>query len=593
MIPEVDRITALYERLSRDDNEQGDSNSIINQKKMLEDYCAERGFKRCQHYTDDGFSGGNFNRPSWKRMMEDAEAGRIGVIIAKDMSRIGRNYLEVGYYTQVKFRELGIRFIAIGNNVDSTVAGSDDFMPFVNIFNEMNLRDCSRKIKATLRSKGTSGRRLTANVIYGYKKDENDPEKWVIDEEAAAVVRRIFEMTLNGVGPYKIATILMDEQVERPSYYMWKRGLGSRQSNCDTAHPYAWHGTSVIQILEHPEYMGCTVNFRTTSLSYKTKKQKHNDPSEWVIFEDTQEPIVDKETWELAQKLRQTTRRTDTTGEANPLTGLVFCADCGAKMYNHRRIGAVLKSDPTKRGKPVDTYGCSTYFTALCRHIKSCSSHNIRTEVLREIVLETIKSATQDALRDEDAFRGKVIAAHELHSKQAVRDFEKKLEQDKARCKELDTLIQNLFEANVSGRLSNKRFAMLSETYEKEQAELERSIAEGEQRIAQFKVDSSSADRFLEIARRYTDFSQLTTPMLNSFVEKIVVYESEKIDGERTQMVDVYLRFIGKVELPQQVLTADEAAEEEKRKAQRAKNREKANRCYQKKKRKMAEEEAV
>lgn len=397
-------------------------------------------------------------------------------------------------------------------------------------------------------------------------------------------------MTVEGIGPYKIATILMNENVERPSYYMWKRGLGNLKNICDTAHPYNWRGTSVIQILSHPEYMGCTVNFRTTKVSYKTKEQIRNDPSEWVIFEDTQEPIVDKETWELAQKLRQTKRRTDTTGEANPFTGLVYCADCGERMYNHRGPGEKLKSDPTKRGKPKDSYGCSTYFAALCRHIKSCSPHTIRTEVLREIVLYVIRTAAQSALSDEEAFRQKVMSMRELQQRDAAAELTQKLERDKARCKELDTLIQNLFEANVSGRLTNKRFAMLSETYEKEQAELERSIAEGEQNLAQFKVDSSNVEHFLKAVKKYTDFSELTTPMLNELVEKIIVHEAQKIDGERTQEVEVYLKYIGKLDIPEREPTAEELAAEEKRKAKRAKNREKANRCYRKKKQKEAME---
>lgn len=584
MIPEADKVTALYERLSRDDDLQGDSNSITNQKTMLEDFCSQRGLKNLRHYTDDGYSGGNFDRPSWKRMIADAEAGRIDVIVAKDMSRIGRNYLEVGYYTQVKFRELGIRFIAIGNNVDTNVAGSDDFMPFVNIFNEMNLRDCSRKIKAVLHTKGMSGKHLTANVIYGYKKDENDPHHWVIDEEAAAVVRRIFKMTIEGIGPYKIATRLMNDKVERPSYYLWKRGLGNLKSICDTAHPYHWNGATVVQILAHPEYMGCTVNFRTSSVSYKTKEQKRNDPSEWVIFEDTQEPIVDKETWELAQKLRQTKRRTDTTGEANPLTGLVYCSDCGERMYNHRGPGAKLKSDPSKRGKPKDSYGCSTYFSSLCHHIHACSPHHIRTEVLREIILYAIRSTAQIALSDEEGFRKKVLALHDLQRKDDAKALSQKLERDRARCRELDTLIQNLFEANVTGRLTNKRFAMLSETYEKEQGELERSISESEEKLAQFDEDEVNIDHFLKLAKKYDDFSELTTPMLNEFIEKIIVHEAEKIDGERTQEVEVCLKYIGRFDLPQREPTAEELAAEEKRKARRANNREKANRCYHKKK---------
>ena len=284
-IPEKEKITALYERLSRDDEMQGDSNSIKNQKQMLENYAKQHHFPNIQHYTDDGFSGGDFERPAWKRMMEDVEAGKIGVVIAKDMSRIGRNYLEVGYYTEVKFREKGVRFIAIGNSVDSAVQGSGEFVPFLNIVNEWYLRDCSRKIRASITAKGNAGKHVSSHVIYGYKKDPEDGSHWLVDEEAAAVVRRIFQLTIEGKGPYAIANQLAEEKVERPSYYMTKRGIGNYQNRCDTSRPFNWRGCTVASILSKPEYMGWTVNFRTYTDSYKDKKRKLNDPKNWVMFE--------------------------------------------------------------------------------------------------------------------------------------------------------------------------------------------------------------------------------------------------------------------------------------------------------------------
>ena len=324
-------ITALYERLSRDDDLQGESLSIHNQKLRLECYAAEHGFTNPAHYTDNGFSGANFERPAWKRLMEDVEAGKIGAVIAKDMSRIGRNYLEVGFYTEVLFPQKKVRFIAIANNVDSAVQGSNEFAPFVNIMNEFYVKDCSRKIRASFRMKGNAGKHLCGNIIYGYKADPEDKTHWIIDEEAAAVVRRIYQLCIEGNGPFQIAGILQEDKVETPGYYLARRGLGNHRSRLDEMKPYNWNAGTVRDILARPEYIGHTVSFRYQTESYKTKKAVKTDPSEWLITENTQEPIVDEHTWTLVQKLRQTVRRTDTIGTANPFTGLVYCADCGAK----------------------------------------------------------------------------------------------------------------------------------------------------------------------------------------------------------------------------------------------------------------------
>lgn len=330
------KITALYERLSRDDDLTGDSNSIINQKKLLEDYAREQGFTNCVHFTDDGWSGANFDRPNWKRMIAGIESGEISHVLVKDLSRVGRDYLQVGFYTEVMFKERGVRFIAIANGVDSDRRESSEFAPFLNIMNEWYVRDSSRKITSVLRARGMSGKHTSSHCIYGYKKDPNDKDHWIIDEEAAEVVRRIYHMALESKGPYEIARILALEKIERPSYYLAQRGMGKHQSNYNPAERYTWRGGTVADILSKPEYMGHTVNFRTYKESYKDKRSKMTPTEDLVIFEDTQEAIIDKETWERVQSLRKTVRRTDTIGAANPLTGLMFCADCGAKMYNHR-----------------------------------------------------------------------------------------------------------------------------------------------------------------------------------------------------------------------------------------------------------------
>ena len=319
------KITALYERLSKDDEVQGESNSIVNQKRMLTQYAEQHGYENIEHYTDDGWTGTNFDRPDWKRMLADIEAGKVGTVIVKDMSRIGRDYLQVGFYTEVMFREKGVHFIAISNGVDSERRESAEFAPFLNIMNEWYVRDTSRKITAVLKTRGMSGKAHTNNrCCYGYKKSADNPDKWEIDEEAAEVVRRIFNMCLNGKGPYQIARELAEDKVERPEYYLGMRGRGANVKSFDMEHPYAWRGGTVKTILTRMEYIGCTVNFRTKKESYKDKRPTKVDSSEWVIFENTQEPIIDKHTWERVQKLLDTPRRIGVFEESNPLPARCF-----------------------------------------------------------------------------------------------------------------------------------------------------------------------------------------------------------------------------------------------------------------------------
>lgn len=331
-------ITALYERLSRDDDNAGESNSIVHQKQMLEDYAMKHGFTNLVHFTDDGWSGATFDRPSWNRLVEGVKNGEITACICKDMSRIGRDHLQVGFFTDILFREKEVRFIAINNGIDSDRQETSEFAPFLNIMNEWFVRDTSKKIKAVLKSRGSSGNAHTSNIPpYGYLKDPENPDHWIIDEEAAEVVRRIYRMTIEGKGPYQIARELSEEKIERPSYYLGKKGLGNHASNYDKENPYMWRGNQVTTLIARPEYIGKTVNFRTFKNSYKDKKTKRADKEDWVVFDDTQEPIVDEETWLLAQKLRQNVRKADPMGEPNVLTGKIYCADCGAPMYNHRQ----------------------------------------------------------------------------------------------------------------------------------------------------------------------------------------------------------------------------------------------------------------
>lgn len=397
------KITALYERLSRDDESAGDSNSIVNQKKYLESYAAQMGYENCAHYTDDGWSGGNFERPAWKKLIADIEAGKVAHVIVKDMSRAGRDYLQTGFYTEVFFRQHNVHFVAIANGVDSNDQNSNEFAPFLNIMNEWYLRDLSRKQRTAIRVKGESGKPTTNCAIYGYKKDPNDKYHWLIDEEAAAVVRRIFRLTIEGNGPYEIARIFFDDKIETPAVYFGKQNKGIWKSKEEFPNPYNWSGYIVAQILSKPEYMGHTVNFRSHKQSYKDKTPVMNPKEEWLIFENTHEAIVDKETWELAQKLRKTPRRIDTMGEANPLTGLLYCADCGEKMYNHRSRGGT-ENNPY----PSDFFDCSVYTRAHQKHSTACCGHYITTKALRTLILETIRSVSTFAISNRDEFMEKV-----------------------------------------------------------------------------------------------------------------------------------------------------------------------------------------
>lgn len=588
---ENEKITALYERLSRDDEMVGDSNSIVNQKKMLEDYAKQNGYTNIEHFTDDGYSGGSFDRPDWKRMVAGIEDGSIGTVIVKDMSRIGRDYLQVGFYTEVMFKEKEVHFIAIANGVDNQKRESSEFAPFLNIMNEWYIRDSSRKVTTVLRARGMEGKHTTNNAIYGYRKSEEDKNQWVIDEEAAEVVRRIYRMSLEGKGPYEIARILSEEQIERPSYYLAKRGLGTCRSNNNTATPYVWRGATVRDILSKPEYMGHTVNFRSYKESYKDKRAKRTPKEDWVIFKNTQEAIVSEEMWNKVQELRKTVRRTDTVGEANPFTGLLYCADCGAKMYNHRGGAGRARNWKGKlngkRRPDCDEYNCSTYNLSRQSYDKQCSQHYIRTEVVRKLVLETIKAVSDYVITNEEEFINRIYST----SRDKQKEIKRKIAQDTKRVNELNMLMKKLYEDNINGKLSDKRFEFMLSEFENEQDTLEISMENAKAEIEKYESDTVRADKFIELVKRYTDFSELTTPMLNEFVEKILVHEADYSSGERVQEVEIYLNFIGKFELPVKEPTAEEIAEHEKLKARRAKKAEYNRRYMEKRRKRIAEEE--
>jgi len=530
-------ITALYCRLSRDDELQGDSNSIINQKKILTNYAKQNGFKNLEYFVDDGWSGTNFERPSFQRMIAGVEQNNVGAVIIKDMSRIGRDYLRVGLYTEVLFREHNVHFIAVNDNVDSA-KGDDDFTPFRNILNEWAARDTSRKVAAVYRAKSLEGKHIGNHPLFGYLRDPDDKNKWVIDEEAAEVIRRIFQMALEGKGPYQIATILQKEKVLCPSYYLAQKGVGNNK-NKDFPDPYRWWGTTIMYLLGRMEYMGHTVNFKTYKNSYKDRNRKTAPKENWVIFENTHEAIIDEETWQTAQRLRKTVRRVNKeTQVPSRLTGLLHCADCGGKMYHERGVF---------KGKQRNNYVCSSYR----KHTSDCTMHHIRADVVEELILDTLKEISTFARKNEKEFIRLVTETSSIQQAETAKAHKKQITKKEKRAAELDNLIRKIYEDNVNGKLSDKRFEKLSAEYECEQEELEQSIAELQSELDSFEDSTTRADKFLELIHKYTSFEELTTPMLNEFVEKVIVYEREKkYRYKSTQRIDIYFNFVGMVELP-------------------------------------------
>ena len=572
------RITALYERLSRDDDLAGDSNSIVNQKKMLEDYAKNNGYTNTVHFTDDGFSGGSFERPGWKQMLSRIENGDIGTVIVKDMSRVGRDYLQVGFYTEVFFREKGVRFIAVSNGVDSSNNTSSEFAPFLNIMNEWYLRDCSRKITAVLRAKGKEGKPITSNPPYGYVKSPDDKNLWLVDEEAAEVVKKIFRLTVEGMGPYQIAKRLMAEKVEKPSYYQAARQRGNFKTMCDFETPYNWTGGSVVRILERPEYMGDTVNFRSHKESYKDKKAVKNSSEDILIFQDTHEPIIDRRTWYLVQELRKTVRRVDTSGEGSLLTGKLYCADCGGKMHYRRsttRAGRDWRGIPNGEVQHTSAgFNCSTYNSSRKKYKQVCCSHSIKEDTVKQLILESIRYALKSVRMDEAAFIKSMRSASEVRDKGEVKKLKTDLAKKEKRFADLDLLIKKVYEDNAMGKLPDRRYEMLSSDYEKEQQELEISMQEIREKLMQFEDDTDRTEEFLSLVHKYTDIQKLTPAIVNEFVDKVLVHRIEETDGDRVQEIEIFLNYIGRVELPAQELSGEEMAEEEKKRKSRQYRRE-------------------
>lgn len=578
-----EKITALYERLSCDDDLAGDSNSITNQKRYLQDYADSHGFVHCVHYTDDGWSGGTFERPAWKQMAADIEAGKIGTVIVKDMSRVGRDYLQTGFYIDIFFRQHEVRFIAIGNGIDSLDKTTSEYVPFLNVMNEFYLRDISRKQRAAYQARSKAGIPVTNQVVYGYKKDPEQKHHWIIDEEAAPVVRRIFQMAASGSGTGVIACALRDDHIDRPSVHFARMGVGIQKNTADMSRPCDWAATSVAQIIERPEYLGHTVNFKTWTESYKDKKKKKVPLEERVLIENTHEAIVDPDTWELAQKVRKTVHRTDKTGVANPFTGLVFCADCGEKMYNHRGQPRKDKPnggiDPTSGLLPKDHYQCSSYSGTHMRMEKECFSHYISTKALRVLTLETIRLTSKYAIENQEEFVQKVRDATEIRQSQEARELKKQISKARKRSAELDRTIRKLYDSYAAEKISESRFDTLLAGYEKEQAEVNDLAAASQAKLDAYEADTDKVNQFLALAKKYTDFTELTPQMIYEFIDRIEVHGPVREDGVRSQEVDIYLRYIGKFDVA--ALDADPGDPDEQ---ERLRKRRKYQREYRRKK---------
>ena len=554
-----EKITALYERLSRDDfgkddDQQRESNSISNQKAMLEEFAARQGFTNIVHFTDDGISGTCFDRPGFLAMMKEVEAGNVEYLCIKDMSRMGRDYLKVGQIMEI-LRQRGVRLIAINDGVDSA-RGDDDFTPFRNIMNEYYARDTSRKIRSTFQSKGKSGKHLTGTVIYGYLWNEAR-DQWLVDPEAADVVKRIFAMTIDGYGPYQIASKLKSEKVLIPSAYLAQHGEGVNK-NKTFKDVYGWGSSTICNILEKREYLGHTINFKTRK-HFKDKKSHYVPEDEWTIFENTHEAIIDQQTFDLVQKIRGNVRRyPDGWGEAAPLTGLLYCADCGGKMYVHR----------TNNGKRISQYTCSQYSKVPVG--KLCTTqHRINEDVVLSLVSEMLKAIAEYAKHDRAEFVRVVQEAQSSQQTAEVRKQRTRLATAKQRVSELEVLLCKIYEDNILGKLSDSRYATLDAQYEKEQSELTAEISVLEKAVKSYEKHEKDADRFIALIGKYENFDKLTIAMLNEFIEKILVHERDRKGSiQTTQEVEIYFNFVGRFVPPafgEVELTPEELEEIRKR----------------------------
>lgn len=524
-----DNITALYARLSQEDALDGESNSIANQRKILLKYATDNGFPNPTFFIDDGVSGVTFDRPGWNEMIRLAEAGKVQTVIVKDMSRMGRDYLKVGYYTESFFAERDIRYIAINDGVDST-KGDNDFTPFRNLFNDFYARDTSKKIRAVMRSKGNAGEHLCTNPPYGYRKDPADKKKWIVDEEAAEVVKRIFDLCIAGKGPMQIAKVLTADRVLTVKAYYAKRDGKTMPDNL-----YRWDYKSISGILERPEYTGCTVNFKTYSKSHKLKKRLQNAPENQRIFPNTQPAIIEGKVFERVQELRANKRRPAKTGRQGLFSGLLYCADCGEKLYFCTTNSFTPKQEH---------YVCSNYKS----NTGTCSAHFIREETLKLFVRQRIFDVTAMFIGDIQGFQKIVYQQRFTEAEKAVKRQKKELEQARKRITELDRIFKRIYEDDINGTISHERFLKLSAEYEAEQKELTEFVQKEQAAVDTYEQDKSDFDSFAAIIRKYVGIQELTPTIVNEFVKKIIVHAPDKSSGHRRQKIQIVWNFIGELE---------------------------------------------
>ena len=526
-------VTALYARLSKDDEQKGPSLSIENQKRILETFARDNGFLNCRFFVDDGWSGANFQRPGFMEMMDCVESGEVKCVITKDLSRMGRNYLQVGMFTEITFPKKGVRFIAINDGVDSA-QGENDLTPLKNLFNEWMVRDTSKKIKAVKRAKGMSGKPTTTQPVYGYLMGED--EHFIVDEEAAPVVKQIYDLCLAGNGPSKIARVLTEQGVPTPGTLEYRRTGSTRRYH--PGYECKWATNTIVHILERKEYLGHLVNFKTEKVSYKVKSSVENPEEKQVIFENAHEPIIDPDTWERVQELRKQRKRPNRYDEVGLFSGLLFCADCGSVLYQQRYENKTRKQD---------CYICGNYK----KRTHDCTAHFIRTDLLTAGVTANLKKITAYAAKHEKQFMKLLVQQNEDGGKRRNAAKKRELEAAEKRIGELSAIFKRLYEDSVAGRITDERFAELSADYEAEQRQVREHAAELQAELSKAQEASVNAERFMNIVRRHISFEELTPTLLREFIEKIVVHECSYDENKnRRQEIEIYYSFVGKVDLP-------------------------------------------
>lgn len=580
-MPKTARITALYERLSRDDEQNGESNSITNQKKYLEDYAHRNGFRNIQHFTDDGFSGVNFNRPGFQSMIKEVEAGNIHTIIVKDMSRLGRNYLQVGFYTEVLFPQKNVRFLAINNSIDSNNASDNDFAPFLNIMNEWYAKDTSNKIKSVFDARMKDGKRCSGSIPFGYNRLPTDKQTLVVDPVASEVIKHIFLLANEGNSPRQIAAVLTEEKILIPSAYA-KKYHPEQYNGLNFADPYLWSESCIRTILNRQEYLGHTVLRKSISTNFKLHKRKATNEDEQYVFHNTHEPIISQELWDSVQKRKKRAKRATARGtHTNRLSGFLYCADCGRRM--------TLQTHYSKKDRLLQySYRCGGYASK----VNSCTAHSISADHVEALILSTVKRFSRFVLNDEEAFAKELQALWNEKQADKPKEIESELNCYQKRYDELTSLVRGLYENLVSGLLPERQYKQLMQQYDSEQASLETKIEEMHQALAEEKVNTVDIGHFISLIHKFKEPTEISDLMFHELIDKIVVHEAEGVGNARIQKVDIHFNYIGQVNI---AYTEEELAEikaqEEQQEQERLERQRKREKAYREKRkaRKIAE----